>query len=119
MLLNGNILDLVRLLLNLPFSNGKLEHIFSILKLIKADKRSSISDEALDDLLSLNINPMTTSVEQLRFTRIVTQSTQLKQFQLATLPSHLVNQLTWKRCVSTKIGAANNKLFLATLSMST
>lgn len=52
-----NILDLARLLFTLPFSNGKLERVFSILKLIKADKRSSLSNENLDDLLSLNINP--------------------------------------------------------------
>lgn len=52
-----NILDVARLLFTLPFSNGKLERVFSTLKLIKVDKRSSLSNEALDDLLLLNINP--------------------------------------------------------------
>lgn len=35
-------------------SNGKLERVFSTLKLIKVDKRSSLGNEMLDDLLILN-----------------------------------------------------------------
>ena len=50
----SNILQLVRLLFTLPVSNGKLERVFSTLKLIKVDKRSSLGNELLDDLLVLN-----------------------------------------------------------------
>ena len=52
-----NILALVQLLFTLPVSNGKLERVFSTLKVIKVDKRSSLSNEVLDDLLMLNTNP--------------------------------------------------------------
>ncbi len=50
----SNILTLVRLLFTLPVSNGKLERVFSTLKLIKVDKRSLLSNDSLDDLLVLN-----------------------------------------------------------------
>ena len=50
----SNILTLVRLLFTLPVSNGKLERVFSTLKLIKVDKRSLLSNDSLDDLLMLN-----------------------------------------------------------------
>ena len=36
----SNILLLVQLLFTLPVSNGKLERVFSTLKLIKSDRRS-------------------------------------------------------------------------------
>ena len=49
-----NALTLVRLLLTLPVSNGKLERIFSTLKVIKVDKRSLLGNDTLDDLLVLN-----------------------------------------------------------------
>jgi hypothetical protein len=49
-----NILQLVQLLFTLPASNGKLERVFSMLKLIKVDKRSSLGNQMLDDLLVLN-----------------------------------------------------------------
>ena len=52
-----NILNLVRLLLTLPVSNEKLEWVFSTLKLLKVDKRSSPSNKVLDDLLLLNTDP--------------------------------------------------------------
>ena len=52
-----NILALVQLLFTLPVSNGKLERVFSTLKVIKVDKRSSLSNEVLDDLLMLNTDP--------------------------------------------------------------
>ena len=49
-----NCLILARLLLTLPVSNGKLERIFSTLKVIKVDKRSLLGNDTLDDLLVLN-----------------------------------------------------------------
>ena len=42
------------MLFSLPASNGKLERCFSTLKLIKADRRCSLSNDTLDDLLILN-----------------------------------------------------------------
>ena len=45
----SNSSTLSQFLFTLPVSNGKLERIFSILKLIKVDKRAS-----LNDLLALN-----------------------------------------------------------------
>ena len=50
----SNILTLSRLLFTLPVSNGKLERIFSILKLIKIEKRASLGEDTLNDLLALN-----------------------------------------------------------------
>ena len=50
----SNILTLAELLFSLPASNGKLERCFSTLKLIKADRRCSLSNNTLDDLLILN-----------------------------------------------------------------
>ena len=49
---------LAQLLLSLPVSNGKLERCFSTLKLIKSEKRSSLSNETLDDLLALTVDPI-------------------------------------------------------------
>ena len=48
-----NMLPLSRMLFSLPVSNGKLERIFSVLKLIKVD-RSSLGNDTLKDLLTLN-----------------------------------------------------------------
>ena len=45
---------LTQLLFSLPASNGKLERVFSTVNLIKVNKRSSLSNESLDDLLVLN-----------------------------------------------------------------
>ena len=42
-------------LLSLPVSNGKLERVFSTMKNIKQEKRSSMSNELLDDLLVINV----------------------------------------------------------------
>lgn len=50
----SNSLTLVRLLLTLPVSNGKLERVFSTLTMIKVDKRSLLGNDTLDDLLVLN-----------------------------------------------------------------
>ena len=49
-----NMLPLSRMLFSLPVSNGKLERIFSVLKLIKVDRRSSLGNDTLKDLLTLN-----------------------------------------------------------------
>ena len=51
-----NALALCRLLFTLPVSNGKLERIFSVLKLIKVNRRSSLGNNTLKDLLMLNTN---------------------------------------------------------------
>ena len=50
-----NALKLARLLFSLPVSNGKLERVFSTMKNIKQSKRSSMSNELLDDLLIINV----------------------------------------------------------------
>jgi len=50
----SNVLALARLLFSLPVSNGKLERVFSVLKLIKVDRRSSLGNDTLKDLLMLN-----------------------------------------------------------------
>ena len=50
----GNALLLVQLLFSLPASNGKLERFFSTVNVIKVDKRATLSNESLDDLLVLN-----------------------------------------------------------------
>ena len=49
-----NALVLAQLLFSLPASNGKLERVFSTVNVIKVDKRSTLSNESLDDLLVLN-----------------------------------------------------------------
>ena len=50
----SNALVLVKILFSLPASNGKLERIFSTAKVIKSEKRATLSNESLDDLLVLN-----------------------------------------------------------------
>lgn len=50
---NVLILILVELLFSLPASNGKLERVFSQLNVIKTNKRTSLTNESLDDLLLL------------------------------------------------------------------
>ena len=50
----SNILTLGQLLFTLPVSNRKLERIFSVLKLIKVDKRASLGNDTLNYLLALN-----------------------------------------------------------------
>lgn len=49
-----NCLTLVRLLLMLPVSNGKLERVFSTLKVLKVDKRSLLGNGTLNELLVMN-----------------------------------------------------------------
>lgn len=57
----SNVLELAQLLFALPVSNGKLERAFSTMKIIKVDKRSSLSNEVLDDLLAINVDQVNTS----------------------------------------------------------
>ena len=59
-----NVLILARLLFTLPVSNGKLERVFSTMKNIKVDKRSSMSNELLDDLLVINVDKV--SIEEFK-----------------------------------------------------
>ena len=40
---------------SLPFSNGRVEQIFSSLKLIKTTNRTSLRTTTLDDLLEINV----------------------------------------------------------------
>ncbi len=47
----ASALTLAELLLSLPASNGKLERVFSQVNVIKSNKRSLLSNEAIDDLL--------------------------------------------------------------------
>ena len=47
----ANMLILAELLFSLPASNGKVERTFSQLKVIKSDKRTSLNNDTLDDLL--------------------------------------------------------------------
>jgi len=49
-----NILTLVELLFSLPSSNGMVERLFSQMKIAKTKKRSLLSNEALDDLLTIS-----------------------------------------------------------------
>ena len=51
-----NALLLVRLLFSLPASNGKLERVFSTVNVIKVDRRARLTNESLDDLLTINID---------------------------------------------------------------
>jgi len=51
----SNVLGLVELLFSLPLSNGHLERVFSQLKLIKTDHRTSLSEDRLDQLVRINV----------------------------------------------------------------
>ena len=48
-----NLLLLCQLVFSLPFSNGRVEQIFSSLKIIKTANRTSMSVSTLDDLLEI------------------------------------------------------------------
>ena len=52
----ANALVLIELLFSLPASNGKLERVFSQLNIIKSDKRVQLSNETLNDLLTISMN---------------------------------------------------------------
>ena len=50
-----NVLLLCELIFSLPFSNGIVERIFSVLKVIKTDKRTNLSAGMLRDLLEIKV----------------------------------------------------------------
>lgn len=58
-------LTLARLLLTLLVSNGKLEQVFSTLKVLKVDKRSLLGNNTLDDLMVLNTDHIPRSLIQI------------------------------------------------------
>ncbi len=49
------VLLLCELLFSLPFTNSKVERAFSIMKIIKTDRRSSLNTTTLDDLMEINV----------------------------------------------------------------
>jgi hypothetical protein len=53
-----NITLLAQLLFALQVSNGKLEHVFSELKAMNMERRASLSNETLNNLLVINIDPV-------------------------------------------------------------
>ena len=50
-----NILLISELLFSLPFSNGRIESMFSMLKVIKTDRRTSLDTPTLSDLLEIKM----------------------------------------------------------------
>ena len=50
----GNVLAVVALLFCLPFANGRVEKVFSQLKLIKNNRRTCLKEDTLDHLLRIN-----------------------------------------------------------------
>ena len=50
-----NILTLVELTFTIPLSNGRVERCFSQLKLTKSEKRTSLQEDRLDNLLRIRI----------------------------------------------------------------
>ena len=57
----ANVLTLAELFFSLPASNGKLERLFSQVNVIKSEKRTSLTNAALDDLLM--VSTMDTSLK--------------------------------------------------------
>ncbi len=51
-----NILSLVELLFCLPMANGRVERLFSSLKVIKTDRRSCLSEDHLDHLVRITVD---------------------------------------------------------------
>ena len=49
-----NVLNLIELLFSLPVSNGVVERVFSQMNVIKGKKRSLLTNDTLDDLLSIS-----------------------------------------------------------------
>ena len=50
-----NLVAIAQLLFSLPFSTAKVERLFSRLKLIKTDRRTSLSQKTLSDLLEVSV----------------------------------------------------------------
>ena len=46
-----NLLKLCALAFSLPFSNGRVEQIFSLLKVVKTSRRTNLDNDTLNDLL--------------------------------------------------------------------
>ena len=51
-----NVLSLIELLFCIPMSNGRVERVFSALKPIKSDRRSSLTEDTLDHLLRITVD---------------------------------------------------------------
>ena len=52
----SNILVLVELLFCIPVANGRVERLFSHLKVIKSNRRSTLSEDRLDHLLRIKVD---------------------------------------------------------------
>ena len=52
----GNVLSLIELLFCIPMSNGRVERVFSTVKLIKSDRRSRLSEDTLDHLVRIAVD---------------------------------------------------------------
>ena len=50
-----NVLALSELVFSLPFSNGKVERMFSMMKIIKTDRRTSLHTSTLLDLMEIQV----------------------------------------------------------------
>ena len=51
----SNILSLCELSFSLPFSNGRVEQIFSSLKILKTTRRTNLQGDTLNDLLEIYV----------------------------------------------------------------
>lgn len=51
----SNVLAIVELLFCLPMSNGRLERLFSEMKLIKSNRRNRLNEDTLDQLLRIKV----------------------------------------------------------------
>ena len=51
----SNVLSVVELLFCLPMANGRVEQVFSQLKLIKTNRRTCLGEDTLDRLLRINV----------------------------------------------------------------
>ena len=51
-----NMLSLFQLAFCLPFSNGRVEQMFSCLKAVKTDRRTALNNDTLNDLLEVYID---------------------------------------------------------------
>ena len=51
----SNVLAIVELLFCIPVANGHLERVFSQLKLIKTNRRTSIKEDTLDQSVCINV----------------------------------------------------------------
>ena len=51
-----NILALVELLFCLPMAIGRVERAFSVMKVVKTDRRNCLGEDHLDDLMRITID---------------------------------------------------------------